>query len=340
MVVPIVLTILLVITLLAASLRSVYGAVPVKELKRRANKGDQFARIIHEVSRHGLTGDFFLLSISIVGSAFIVVLLADSLPIFTAAVLASLLIVLVIHVLPKHAPKPFRKVAFKVSPYLAKFLVKIRPATNFFARIFRKYRPITIHTGLYDKEDLIDLLQTQKVVATNRIETTELDIAAHALVFGEKKVLDYMVPNRTVHFVKTDDSIGPILLNELHESGFSRFPVRDEEDKIVGTLYLRDLVEKQRTFGIVGNVMNKSVYYVNASAPLEHVFRAFMSTKHHLFIVVNEFEEVVGIITIEDVIEQVLGRKIVDEFDRYDDMRAVAAGEAEIDKRERQDQHI
>lgn len=325
---------LLIMTFLASSLRSIYGAVPLKELKRRANKGDQFARVIYEVARHGLTADIFLLALSIIGSAFIAVLLADRLPLFLAAALVCLLIVLVIHVLPSRSPKVLKKVAVKLTPYLARLLIKIRPITNRLSRFIRRHRPVTVHTGLYDKEDLIELLEKQKVVPSNRIEATELDIAAHVLTFGEKKVSDHMIPSRAVHFVKNDDSIGPILLNELHESGFSRFPVRDEDNKIVGTLYLRELVEKQKTFGIVGNVMDTNVYYVNASSPLEHVFRAFMSTKHHLFIVVNEFEEVVGIITIEDVIEQVLGRKIVDEFDRYDDMRAVAAGEAQIESQE------
>jgi CBS domain containing-hemolysin-like protein len=50
----------------------------------------------------------------------------------------------------------------------------------------------------------------------------------------------------------------------------------------------------------------------------------YLRTQHHLFLVVNEFEEIVGIITIEDVIEQIIGRKIVDEFDQYADLRAVA----------------
>ena len=54
-----------------------------------------------------------------------------------------------------------------------------------------------------------------------------------------------------------------------------------------------------------------------------------------MFIVVNSFEEFVGIITIEDILEQVIGHKIIDEFDHYDDMRAVAMHQAEKEHKTR-----
>ena len=59
-------------------------------------------------------------------------------------------------------------------------------------------------------------------------------------------------------------------------------------------------------------------------SPLDQVFRALMKTKHHLFIVVNEFEEVVGLVKIEDVLEEIIGQEIIDEYDKFDDLRSVA----------------
>ena len=70
--------------------------------------------------------------------------------------------------------------------------------------------------------------------------------------------------------------------------------------------------------------MDDKVYFVNEQQKLDHALTAFIRTKNHLFIVVNEFQETVGIITIEDILEQIIGQEIVDEFDRYDDMREVA----------------
>lgn len=322
---------LTLIAALAASFRQVYGVATLKELKRRAHKGDQVAIALYQVSRHGLTADLFLLMVSIVASALAFVIMAEVLSDFLAFLLIIGLIILIFVVLPKRSSKIAHKLALKLSPYLAKLLIKIRPFTNKTATFIRRNKPVTIHTGLYEKEDLIELLEQQKVVPHNRIEATELDMAAHLLRFGDKKVKDHMVPKRTVHFVSSEDPIGPILLSELYDSGFSRFPVRNHEEKIVGTLFLKDMVDK-RVSGIVSNVMSKDVFYVNDSAPLEQVLAAFLKTKHHLFIVVNSFEEIVGIISIEDVLEQMIGRRIVDEFDRFEDMRMVAAKDAALDK--------
>src|SRR6185437_14778852 len=150
----------------------------------------------------------------------------------------------------------------------------------------------------------------------------------HALTFSEKSVYDCMVPRREVRTVSSEESISPVVIRELHDSGYSRFPVYgDKLDHFVGTLYLRDLIDLKAS-GNVKDVMEHAVYYVHEEYPLEQALHAFLKTKHHLFIVVNKFEEYVGIITIEDIIEQILGCKIVDEFDAYDDLRAVAADHA------------
>jgi Mg2+/Co2+ transporter CorB len=74
--------------------------------------------------------------------------------------------------------------------------------------------------------------------------------------------------------------------------------------------------------------MRVDVYYINEQATLDHALNAFLKTKHHLFIVVNEFEDVVGVLSVEDVLEQIIGQQIQDEFDQYDDLRAVAAKHA------------
>jgi CBS domain containing-hemolysin-like protein len=80
--------------------------------------------------------------------------------------------------------------------------------------------------------------------------------------------------------------------------------------------------------------MNARLTYVHEDFSLYQTLQAFLKTKQHLFLVVNSFEELVGIITIEDVLEQMIGRAIVDEFDRYDDMRAVAAAAAHKEHQE------
>lgn len=311
----------------SASLRPVYSAIPIKELKRRAAHGDQMAHILYQVAHHGFTADALLSAATLLSSAIVVIILSSISSSLIGILLIIIFLWLVFFVLPGRETKWAKRAALPISPYLARLLIKIRPLTNRLARLVRKHRPVTVKTGVFTKRDILQLFEDQKISATNQIEVSELEVAMHALTFGDKKVHEVMTPRRSVHFVEAEEPIGPVLLSELHDSGFSRFPVRKETDNvIVGTLYLRDLVDRKNG-GIVSNAMSSKVFYVKDNESLEHVLHAFLKTKHHLFIVVNEFEDVVGIITIEDVLEQILGRKIVDEFDRYDDMRLVAAKE-------------
>ncbi len=74
--------------------------------------------------------------------------------------------------------------------------------------------------------------------------------------------------------------------------------------------------------------MEKKVYYINQAQTLQHALAAFLSTQHHLFVVVNGYRETAGILTLEDCIEALLGRKIIDEFDTHDDLRVVASRNA------------
>lgn len=309
----------LVVLMVLVALASIYGERPIIELKRASRAGDNRAHFIHEVARHGRTALLLLRIPALIIYACTAVLFANNLS-FVSAV--GLIIVTSFLVFAVHLRyfKFFRGMAVKIAPYYAKILVKVRPYTNGIAQAISRFKPSTQSTDIYEMEDLIALLEHQKTVHNNRIEKAEIDMAINTLKFGDKKVADHMVPRSVVRFVRAEEPVGPILLAELHDSGFSRFPVRKEDEEIVGTLYLKDLVEK-RVSGIVSNVMSPDVFYVHADEPLNRVLAKFLSTKHHLFIVRNEFSEVVGIITIEDVIEQIVGQRIVDESDVYEDMR-------------------
>jgi len=120
-------------------------------------------------------------------------------------------------------------------------------------------------------------------------------------------------------------------MDELHASGHSRFPVyQDKPDNVIGLLYARDLINAHAS-GQVRNLMKKRVLYIHEDQTLSQALQAFLKTHHHLFIVVNSFEEKVGVVTLEDIVEQIIGKPVVDEFDKYDDLRAVAAHSAKIE---------
>lgn len=194
-------------------------------------------------------------------------------------------------------------------------------------RVFDRFLaglPVTL-----TRSELTHMINSVQVSDTD-LSADELRIVKHALAFGEKTVHDVMTPRSVVKSVRDDDVLSPILLDELHKSGHSRFPVFIAGgDTATGILYIKDLIDV-KSHTRVSELMHSPVHYVNEDRELDHVLQAFIKTKQHMFLVVNSFAEITGLVTIEDILEQVLGKPIIDEFDRYDSMREVAEARAKI----------
>lgn len=321
------------ILLFSIAMQKVYSHVSPKELRRQARSGDEVAKLLYRVVGYGMDVDILIWILIGLSSSLLFVLIASSLPSVIAFILVMALIFFAFAWLPKSHTTRYTLHAVRfVTPIVHWVLERTQPVIRRIKHFIEKHQPVSIHTGLYDKSDIVELIKKQKQQTDNRITKQELFIVENALQFGDKTVADVMTPKRMIKMVSTHDMIGPVLMDELHKSGHSRFPVKhDSPDHIVGTLYVRDLISA-RAGGFVKDIMRKDVFYVNQDQSLTGVLDAFIKTKHHLFLVVNKFEEIVGVISVEDIIEQILGKQIVDEFDAYDDLRAVATEDAEKDE--------
>jgi CBS domain containing-hemolysin-like protein len=313
-----------------------YQQVPAKELKRLARSGDDVAALLYRAAAYGISLRVLLTACTLLFGVLSLACLITSVGIW----LAILLLLIVggvggfVLVPSGELTRGSLWLAKRAAPSLGWLLERSQPIFGSIGRFMRKLRPLHLHTGLYEKTDLVELLERQKGQMDSRIAPSEIAMLQHSLTFGDRLVRDALVPKRVIKMVPADESIGPILMDELSKSGHSRFPVYAEKrDNIVGILYLHDLVGTKRT-GRVDGIMGKQLTYVHEDFTLYQTLQAFLKTKQHLFLVVNSFEELVGIITIEDVLEQMIGRAIIDEFDRYDDLRAVAAAAARKDHKD------
>jgi CBS domain containing-hemolysin-like protein len=317
-------------TIISITLMKAYTHVPAKELKRRARAGDVTANALYKAAAYGHSLRALLWFFIGLFAASFFVLLVHSTSSWVAVLGSAALLWFGFAWLPNSEVSSFGNVLAKLfTPPLVWLVRQLQPMLSGPVLFIHNHRHIRIHTGIYEKADLVELLKQQKKQADNRISKEELTIASNALQFGDKLVRDVMVPRRMAKTVAAGDTIGPLLMDELHKSGHSRFPVyQDKKDNIVGILHARDLMDANGG-GRVSSVMKKGVYYVKEDKPLGHVLDAFLKTKNHLFIVVNNFEEVAGIITIEDILEQILGKPILDEFDTYENLRAVATHDAQ-----------
>lgn len=190
-----------------------------------------------------------------------------------------------------------------------------------------KEKPVTPHS----REELVEIIERSEGV----LRKSEQKLVASALVFADKTVASVMTPRSVINTIKSSEFIGPLVLDELHSLGHSRLPVIDEDlDHIIGVLHLRDMLSLDvRVSKTAEQLMEKKVHYIYQEDTLQHALAAFIKTRHHLFIVINENRETVGLLSLEDVMEALIGQKIVDEDDLHSDLRSVAAKAAKTNNR-------
>ncbi|MDQ6679523.1 MAG: CBS domain-containing protein [Pseudomonadota bacterium] len=130
------------------------------------------------------------------------------------------------------------------------------------------------------------------------------------------------------------------LLHAIIETGHSRFPVyEDRRDNVIGILMAKDLLKLQRSPDLNLRTLLRPAVFVPESKGLNELLRDFRSNRNHLAIVIDEFGATAGLITIEDVLEEIVG-EIEDEFDDEDGESGIytladgsqrVAGDVEID---------
>jgi putative hemolysin len=190
-------------------------------------------------------------------------------------------------------------------------------------RFIRNVAPETSAPKKVDSREELDYLLANSAAV---LSVDEKKLITHALQFEDRLVSEIMTPRGMIDSISTNELLGPLVLDDLHRTGHSRFPVTDGDiDHVVGMLHIQSLLTLDHRRSLTaGKTMEPRVFYIRQDQSLAHALTAFIRTHHHLFIVINEFRETVGIISLEDVIEALLGRKIIDEFDTHDDLRVVA----------------
>ncbi len=193
------------------------------------------------------------------------------------------------------------------------------------AKYIRVFTPESPDIVLHSRQELTHLIETSAGILTS----DEKKLLLANLSFSSREVREVMTPRSMIDSINNVEILGPLVLDDLHKKGHSRFPVIENDvDHVVGVLHLRDAVmvraDKSHTSKAEA-AMEKRVFYIHENQSLEHALTAFIKTHHHLFIVVNEYRETVGLLTLEDVMEAMIGREIIDEFDEHDDLRKVAS---------------
>lgn len=149
------------------------------------------------------------------------------------------------------------------------------------------------------------------------IEEEEKELINNVFEFNDKVVSEVMIHRTEIFAVDIKSNISDILA-EIDDFKYSRIPVYENSiDDIKGILYTKDLIKflKKKKDGKVKNVMREA-YFVSENKPIDDLFRDLQKNKKQMAIVVDEYGGTSGVITMEDILEELVGNI----FDEYDDI--------------------
>ena len=184
-----------------------------------------------------------------------------------------------------------------------------------------------------DREQLLEILHAG--YERNLMDADALTIIEGALAASDTRVTDVMITRAQMDVIDIDDPMSeiiPVVINAAH----SRFPVVDgDRDKVLGILLAKDLLRVQTETGFDLRDWLRPAVFIPESKRLNVLLREFRVSRNHMAIVVNEYGGVAGLVTIEDVLEQIVG-DIEDEYDfdeAHDNIRLDSTGRYRVKAR-------
>lgn len=170
---------------------------------------------------------------------------------------------------------------------------------------------------LKNREELVEVIRDSE--QNELIDQDTREMIEGVMEIAELRVRDIMIPRSQIVFIEADQDLDSCL-ETIIDSAHSRFPViTDEKDNIAGILHAKDLLKFLRSnaeeFELLA--LLRPVVIVPESKRVDRMLKDFRSERFHMAIVVDEFGAVSGLVTIEDILEQIVG-DIEDEFDEED----------------------
>jgi CBS domain containing-hemolysin-like protein len=212
------------------------------------------------------------------------------------------------------------KVAPVTSLYIFIFLFLTYPFLLITMSILKKFqKEEPIRKTFITKDKVLEMLKDSEL--STLLTLTDQNAIAALLTFKEKVAREIMIPRVDIFAFEAKITIREACLQLLKEN-YSRVPIYEENlDNIIGVLMYKDLLEvyaksdKDKTFlDISIETIVKPIIYAPENKKISKIFQEFRNKKIHLAIIVNEYGGTEGIITIEDILEEVVG-EIKDEYD-------------------------
>ena len=246
----------------------------------------------------------------------------------SAVALATAIMTILILIFGEITPKLMArnnsaKIAESVSVIIYVLSILLTPAVYiliFISRLVGRILGINMTSPelMITEEDIISYVNVGN--AEGIIEEDEKEMIHSIVTLGETNAKEVMTPRTSMLAFEGNKTINEVW-DEILENGFSRIPVYNETiDDIIGILYVKDLMEhiKNGDLNLPISEFVRSPYYVPETKSIIEILKEFRTLKVHIAMVLDEYGGVVGLVTIEDLIEEIVG-EIRDEYDDEED---------------------
>jgi len=297
------------------------------DLERKAKLGDNRADKILGVRRNGN----LLLCTLLLGNVAVNSCLAVFLGTISSGVMAAFistgLIVIFGEILPQAVFSRYALTVGYHSIWLVKFFRCILyPVTAPIAKALDKILGKELNS-VWSKRELREIIRDHKNSAESSIDADEERITHGALTFSIISAREIMTPASVVYTLEKNRVITKELLEEIKENGHTRVPLYEKTgDKITSILFIKDLIGYDISSKMQLNNFSRSENHivVNENDKLDAILNKLIFKKSHIALVYDEFGIFNGLVSLEDIIEEILRVEIVDEVDKVSDLQKFA----------------
>lgn len=293
-------------------------ALDLADLRRKAKLGNVAAKRVLPLRKHTHLTLASILFTNVAAVSATSLVLDQRLDGIVAGFVSTVLIVVFGEVMPQalFSKNPLFWTS-KFAPLLKLMIVITyvlsKPLQILLDRLFPRQR-----ARLQSRHELGLLITEHLSDSSSELDDDEVEIMRGALQLSEKRVRDIMTDIRHTYWLTPDALLDDAKIDEIKEKGFSRIPVFDEQlTKCYGILLMKSLVDidfDENNYR-VSDMLLHPVQLVGSMTALDTMFRKFISGGTHL-IPVERDDNIIGIATIEDLLEEILGHEIEDESDR------------------------
>ena len=342
-----ILVLLIIMSAYFSATETAYSSLNKIKLKSIANKGNKKAKLALELSeKYDSVISTILIGNNIVNIAtaslatVLFTKLLGSSGVTVSTIVMTILILIFGEISPKSIAKDIpESFAIVSAPLLNVFCIILKPVNHIFClwkNLISKVLKIQKHSGITEDEILTIAEEAEN---EGGINPQQLEIIKSAIELNEQEVIEAFTPRVDMIAVK-DSCSKEELLNLFIESGFSRIPVyHDNIDNVIGIINEKDLIN------IVVNNKNQEISSIikplNVIQPhmkLSQLLKVLQNNKSHMALIADEYGGTMGIITLEDILEELVGEiwdehdKVVNDIEKIAEDEYIVRGNANIEK--------